>query len=80
MDQHVPLVNGYFTEVAQRLAPGVSPSAAEAMLRPAKRPRRRVPGDLFVPSARRTMCRRFLGLGEPSLRDTLSSIGQKDTT
>ena len=25
------------------------------------------------------MCRRFLGLGDPSLRDTLATISQKDT-
>ena len=38
------------------------------------------PGDLFVAECKKDdMCRRFLGLGDPSLRDTLSSIGQKDT-
>ena len=53
------------------------------MVKVQKQTKRRVdacPGDLFVAECKKDdLVRRFLGLGEPSLRDTLSSIGQKDT-
>ena len=81
-DQHVPLVNGYFVgggvngwrraclQVLRKLYAKACKTTKKAG----------APGDLFVAECKKDdMCRRFLGLGEPSLRDTLSSIGQKDT-